>query len=453
MKFKMCILPISLAFMGAVQASTLIELYNEGVSSSLQLRADRSTYMADLEVEEQAFSRLLPELQLSANTRYSSQDQQLQERNLFMNVEHQKSASDSTEYELGLSQTLFDLPAYYSFKAGKTYSQQAVINLNKAVSDYTKKFLVAYIEVSQAREKLQFIMDTSSAYEQQASIINNRYAVGLVKISDVKDSESQKLKVQADEVIARNDLKVAFDRLSLITQTDIQEIAVHSGEIPVLHKAAQSISDLEEKYKNNYDFKLADLELKRVRQNWKATRSGHLPTIKSRLSYSKSSNDSTYNFQYSDKVDRQGWNVGVYLEVPLYSGGRTNSSVNEAQLVVKKARYLKQLTELEVKQEIVKTHNTIDATHRSILARAQAVEAVELALINAEDEYFNGVGPFSRVLDNRARLMSEKISLIQEKYEYIRLYILLKEVSGELSTGEVERFNRVLSGSFISREV
>ncbi|TMP43904.1 type I secretion protein TolC [Pseudoalteromonas citrea] len=439
--------------MGAVQASTLIELYNEGVSSSLQLRADRSTYMADLEVEEQAFSRLLPELQLSANTRYSSQDQQLQERNLFMNVEHQKSASDSTEYELGLSQTLFDLPAYYSFKAGKTYSQQAVINLNKAVSDYTKKFLVAYIEVSQAREKLQFIMDTSSAYEQQASIINNRYAVGLVKISDVKDSESQKLKVQADEVIARNDLKVAFDRLSLITQTDIQEIAVHSGEIPVLHKAAQSISDLEEKYKNNYDFKLADLELKRVRQNWKATRSGHLPTIKSRLSYSKSSNDSTYNFQYSDKVDRQGWNVGVYLEVPLYSGGRTNSSVNEAQLVVKKARYLKQLTELEVKQEIVKTHNTIDATHRSILARAQAVEAVELALINAEDEYFNGVGPFSRVLDNRARLMSEKISLIQEKYEYIRLYILLKEVSGELSTGEVERFNRVLSGSFISREV
>lgn len=441
----MC-LCVSLTCMGSAYGSTLIELYNNGVENNLSVNADRVAYLAGLEGEKQSFAQFLPQLKLSAHVRHDSQTQDPSTDNLLQYNGKQKSSSDVAEYEFGMSQKLFDLPAYYDFKGSQYSSKQAKAKFQKALSKYTSDFLSAYLNVVEAREKLVFIQETLAAYEKQNSIINNRYAVGLVKISEVKESESQQRKVESDEVLAKNDLALAFEQLSLITQVEVDTIYTLSGEIPKLHNSTQPVTQLQKNYKNNWDFRLASLELTVAKERWKAQKAKHLPTVTSRLSYTDSNTDSTYNFQHPDTLNRHGWNIGVYLEMPIYNGGGVSSASSEAKLSMERAKYIKKLTVLEVKQQILKNHRTLRAISHSLSANGAAVEAVELALKNAEDEYFNGLGPFTRVLDNRARLMSEKIQLIQEKYEYVKLYIALKEVMGELSSKEVGFFNRLFSG-------
>jgi len=442
---------MSLTYMSAAHGSTLIELYSNGVKNNLSVNAERVAYLAGLEGEKQSFAQLLPQLKLLAHVRYDAKTQALDTHNLLQYKGAQKSASDAAEYELGLSQRLFDLPAYYDYKGSQYGSTQAKVKFQQALSSYTSDFLSAYLDVVEAQEKLLFIQETLDAYEKQNSIITNRYAVGLVKISELKESESQQLKVESDEILAKNDLALAFEQLSLITQVDVDAIHAVSGEIPVLHNPTESITHLQKKFKNNWGFKLASLDLTVANENWKAKKAKHLPTVTSRLSYTDSNTDSTYNFQHPDTLSRHGWNIGVYLEMPIYNGGGVSSASSEAKLSMERAKYMKKLKQLEVKQQILKNHRTLRAISHSLAANGLAVEAVELALKNSEDEYFSGLGPFSRVLDNRARLMSEKIQLIQEKYQYVKLYISLKEVMGELSNTEVGFLNRLFSGVLAQR--
>ncbi|MEI5640050.1 MULTISPECIES: TolC family protein [unclassified Pseudoalteromonas] len=429
----------------------LLELYRKGAKNSLFVHAEQSAYLAEVEGERQSFAQLLPELKLTANVNHNRLENESPSSNLLHYELKQLSATESRQLELSLNQRIFDLPTYYSYRASQDIAIRAKVRFHRALSNYTKDFLSAYFEVAKARERLLFIQDTLDAYESQNSIIKSRYTLGLVKVSELKGAESQQLKVKADEVIAKNELHTAFERLSLITQVEVSAIQKLSGEVPVLHNSNRDVSSLQQRFKGNLDYKLAVLDLSAASKKWQAEKSRHLPTVTGRISYTESRADNTYNYKAVNSLERQGWNAGVYLEMPLYSGGATTSASTAAQLLVKQKRALKKLKAHEVKQQISHSFLTLNAMHRSIMANSEAVKAADLALKSAADEYFNGVGPFSRVLDNREKLLSEKLSLIQQKYDYMTRFALLKELMGELSAEEVKGFGRLFNGALVHK--
>ncbi len=94
---------VLLTFASIVNANTLKELFDIGAERSLFLRAERAAYLSKLEVEKQSFSRLLPDLKLSANTRFSSQDQRIETDNPLTSMLEQGSSSDGKGYQIDLS--------------------------------------------------------------------------------------------------------------------------------------------------------------------------------------------------------------------------------------------------------------------------------------------------------------------------------------------------------------
>ncbi|WP_239652624.1 TolC family protein [Pseudoalteromonas piscicida] len=446
MKLKIICLCTAFSLCSEAHADLLLDLYKKGAEKNLAVNAEQSAYLAGIEGEKQSFAQFLPNLKLTANVRYTDQESWSSSDNLLRYQVEQKSTTDSRQVELSVDQLLFDLSTYHNFEASKLNTIQAKVRFQKAVSNYTNDYLVAYFEVVKAREKLLFIQETLGAYADQNNIINSRYAFGLVKISEVKESESQQLKVKAQEALAQNDLSIAFEKLSLLTQTEVSAIQVLTAEVPVLHQSQQKLATLQNKYEKNLDYKLAVLDQSVAARKLKAQQSKHLPTVTGRLSYTDNDDDNTYNYKAADSLERRGWNAGVYLEMPLYSGGATSSASEAAKLSVEQRRYLKQLKGNEVKQQIIASFSTLNAMHSSIMANGEAVKAAELALKSAEDEYFTGVGPFSRVLDNRAKLLSENLSLIQDKYDYMARFVALKELVGELTIEEVSYFSNLFGG-------
>ncbi|MBU0538640.1 MAG: TolC family protein, partial [Gammaproteobacteria bacterium] len=123
-----------------VHADTLLDIYELAVKNDPQLQAAEATYRANIETKNLSRAALLP--QVTAQAYYQDAESDSQRKSLEFSaspipgattttVIDQKTSTDSESevYSVSLSQALFDLPAWFSFQAGKKISEQAEAQL------------------------------------------------------------------------------------------------------------------------------------------------------------------------------------------------------------------------------------------------------------------------------------------------------------------------------------
>ena len=161
----------------AAQADTLVDIYELALENDAQLKTQIAQYNADIELEKLALAPLLP--QAGAGYSFSDSENDRTSPNvviieqdgrppIFDTIDVTSVTETETDgYDVSLSQTLFDLSAWFGWRAGKEQTQQAEANLSAAQQDLIVRVVQAYFGVLRAQDNLRASQARERAFKRQ----------------------------------------------------------------------------------------------------------------------------------------------------------------------------------------------------------------------------------------------------------------------------------------------
>lgn len=125
----------------------------------------------------------------------------------------------------------------------------------------------------------------------------------------------------------------------------------------------------------------------------------------------------------SNKINTDGWNIMVSLQVPLFNWGKGVKMVKYARMEVNNAKLNldrnTRLLELQVQQAIANVRTGEELVHSAETSLRQA----EAALASTTESYRLGLATINDLLDTQAQWHTSRSSLIEAKTQ-LRIHIV-----------------------------
>ncbi|WP_160152388.1 TolC family outer membrane protein [Microbulbifer sp. ALW1] len=454
------------------QADTLWEIYLQALDNDPQLAADRAAYRAGLEAKNLGRSALLPQINASAErskTKTNFESRGIQFDNtlgLLQSIQSGDSDVDTTSYGARLDQAIFDLPAWFGYKQGKTVSEQATAEFSANQQDMMIRVASAYFDVLRAHDVLEAARAEEEALAKQLEQTQQRFEVGLTAITDVYDSRSAYDSAVARRLTAQDDLLSNFDALSVLTGINHDTVAPLQPSFTV---AAPDPADraawVEFALTNNFSLKAARLSADAARYGARAAAAEHLPTIGGSIAYQNIEDEGDRNTttrvpslgrQISSTIPADGSTevtvAAITLNMPLYTGGRLSASRREARNQAFQAEDLRNLTERNTIQDTRTLHRAVTTDTSRVEAREQAVISAKSALDATQAGYEVGTRNIVDVLLAQRTLAQSQTDYANALYDYILNTLNLKLVAGLLAPEDLQQLDlRLNPASPVSR--
>ena len=279
----------------AAQADTLVDIYELALENDAQLKTQIAQYNADIELGKLALAPLLP--QARAGYSFSDAENDSTRPNVIFNDDplnpgfEQIDVTSVTEtetdgYDVSLSQTLFDLSAWFGWRAGKEQTQQAEANLSAAQQDLIVRVVQAYFGVLRAQDNLRASQAQERAFERQLEQTRQRFEVGLIAITDVYEAEAARDLAQVNRIVDENNVAVAKENLSVLTGQTPGALYILGEEFdPRPPEPADRAAWVDFAMSNNYRLAAARFSEEAARQSATSSRMGHAPTVTASYSY------------------------------------------------------------------------------------------------------------------------------------------------------------------------
>lgn len=319
-------------------------------------------------------------------------------------------AYDQYTSSVTLSQTLFDF--------GKTPTQVRIqnLNLNSSRADFrnsleqiTFNVKQAYYGVLQAKRSRDVAAETVTQFQQHLEQAKGFYEVGLKPKFDVTKAEVDLSNSKLNLIKAENALKIAKVALNnTVGFTDAPEYKIEDNL--VYEKQAITLENaLALAFKNRPDLHSLQLKTKASEESIELAKKGYFPVL---------TGSAAYNWAAQKFPLEHGWNAGVTITLPIFSGYLTKHQVEEsrANLNIAKANedVLRQQIIFDLQQAYLKLREAEERIPTAELAVTQATENLDIA----NGRYEAGVGNPIEVTDAQISYINAKTSYIQALYDY-----------------------------------
>ncbi|AUI87337.1 outer membrane channel protein TolC [Vibrio azureus] len=412
-------------------ADSLSEIYDIAKQNDPQLLNAAAKRDLAFEAINSTRSALLPQITLSAGYSMTRGDIDYKDSS-------NPSLSDSTDQNqlsagVAFSQEVYNRSSWIALDTAEKSARQADASYAAAQQGLILRVSQAYFEVLRANDNLVFVRAEKAAVGRQLEQTKQRFDVGLSAITDVHDAQAQYDAVLADEVLAQNDLINSYESLREITGQEHKNLDVLNTKrfsASPSEESAQTLID--EAKKKNLSLLSYRIAQDIARDNISLSSSGHLPSL---------SLDGGYNYADTTKSSRDnttdGFNIGLNLAVPLYTGGRISSDVKQAEY-----KYVSASEQLEqeyrsVTKEVRAQNNNINASIGAIKAYEQSVVSAKSALEATEAGFDVGTRTIVDVLEATRRLYDANKSLSNARYDYILARLQLHQAVGSLSEQDI----------------
>ncbi|WP_231758417.1 TolC family outer membrane protein [Microbulbifer elongatus] len=441
------------------QADTLWEVYLQALDNDPQLAADRAAYRAGLEAKNLGRSALLPQVNASAEASRTQTDATrfnytFTENQVVVVPNRSDTDTDERIYSATLSQALFDLPAWFGYKQGKTASEQSTAEFSANQQDMMLRVASAYFDVLRAHDVLEAALAEEKALAKQLEQTQQRFEVGLTAITDVYDSRSAYDSAVARRLTAQDDLLSNFDALSVLTGRNHDVVAPLQPNFTVAPPdPADRAAWVEFALVNNYSLKAARLAADAARYGARAAAAEHLPTLTGTLNYQDYHQDGSSTTSVPGEMDErlpistdtQTKYAAITFNMPLYTGGGLSASRREARNLAFQAEDLRNLTERNTIQSTRTLHRAVTTDTSRVEAREQAVISAKSALDATQAGYEVGTRNIVDVLLAQRTLALARTDYANALYDYILNTLNLKLVAGLLAPEDLQQLDTRLN--------
>ncbi|MFT7288506.1 MAG: outer membrane protein [Halieaceae bacterium] len=446
-------------FSAGTQAESLRDIYELSLENDATLKAQQARYLAALEDEKVAFSQLLP--QVSASYSYEDTDADTNALNAafsddgFVIIDtFTNRQTQNNGYRVSLQQAIFDLPAWFSFQSGKELSKQSEATFAANQQNLIVRVVEAYLAVLRAQDNLKASTARERAFERQLEQNQQRFEVGLIAITDVYEAQAAHDLARVDRISDENSVAVALENLTVLTgkRHDTLDVLIQGFDVKNPEPADRS-AWVEFALANNFNLKAAQYAEEASRQNAKARRLSHAPTIAGTAQISDFDSDGSLTRSPSTPFDIPPQSTqeqtiwGVELIVPLYSGGAVSAERRRAAQLFNASREERINLTRQTVTDARSLHMTVLNDVARVSARKQSIVSSKSALDATQAGYEVGTRNVVDVLNAQNTLFSALRDYANSRYDYIVNTLLLKEQAGLLSPDDVMRLDSFLEAA------
>jgi outer membrane protein len=450
-------LSIPLVAVGATE--NLLRVYQDALANDPQIREANATRRATREARPQAWSALLPQINGSVQATHSQSDSTdptpIVDANGavvgFTPVPRSQDA-DSHGYSLQLRQNLFSWANWMTLRRASKEVAQAEADYQTAEQGLVQRAAQSYFNVLAAENLLESQQAALEAIGQQYDQANKRFEVGLIAVTDVQEAKAARDSAAAAVIDAKRQLATAQQALRAITNKEYAALAKPSESMPLV---TPEPADMEKWVELSMDQNLALISSRLAadiaRSDVNIARGGHLPTIDvvgsrtdSNTDIDSTSRQSGTPFHSKFSTDSTVDSIGVQLNMPIFSGGFTQSRVRESQFRWIAAKEHLNRTSRETEQLARDAYLGVISEMARVNALKQALESSQTALKATEAGYEVGTRTAVDVLTARQNLVLAQTNYARSRYDYILNIIQLRLAAGNLDDKTVEEINQWL---------
>ncbi|WP_024872362.1 outer membrane channel protein TolC [Tolumonas lignilytica] len=414
-------------------AESLLDIYHQAQEKDPQLQETLAQRNAAFEKINESDAAKLPQINLNASTGYQKSN------------DNDAYTENTRGAGISLTQALFREPVWMNADITSKQAMASDVSLSLEKQNLIFRTAQAYFSVLAAQDALEYTTANEKALQRQLDETQQRFNVGMTAITDVQEAKAAHDLAVADSITAQNTLANSYEALRQLTGNEHKFLDVLNTERFSPSPMAQS-ADQWLKQAQDHSLALNQLRIAKdiARQQIDLAKTGHLPTLDLKLG----ANSNYTNYQVNSVSKQDGTvnegTIGLQFNLPLYSGGATQSQVKQAQFNYVAASENLEKTYRSMQADLYKNYNNVFASIGTIKAYQQSVVSADSALTATQAGYQVGTRTIVDVLNATSKLYSAKQLLSNARYSYILNTIQLKQTAGVLSEQDLLDINNGL---------
>ena len=428
---------------------SLVDIYNRALTNDPAIREAEATYLAQAEVKPQARASLLPSLQLQARRSNNHQDSPggsdlgggitVGSRTI--------TDTDQQNWQIGLTQTIFNWSQYATLRSAEKRVARAETDFEAAKQSLMIRVSQRYFDVLGAEDNLASAAAQRESISRQLEQANRRFEVGLIAITDVKQSQAAYDNSVAVEIDAQRQLASSHEFLREIIGELVMDLAAPTDDAPLLSPDPPNPEQwVQTAMQQNLTLVSSRLAEQVALEDIDVQRGSRLPTLSLTAGYSDSRNDSDIevfdplagNSLRTTSTQPEGKNWSLDLRFPIYTGGLNKSRIQQSVYNHRVATETLERISRQTERQTRDAYLAVISNVSRVRALRQAVESNRTALQATEAGFEVGTQTTVDVLQSQQLLRSAETNYSQSRYQYILGVLLLKQAAGTLSASDIE---------------
>lgn len=444
----------------------LVTILQLALDNDPSLKQAQASYRANRENVIQSRSSMLPSLGVGAGTsrltsgftdsQYINMTNPLTGETVRTKVRDDHSfrpGINNHNWGVSLTQSVFNLPNWYSFQSAEATDRAAAVNLAAQEQDLIMRVATAYFDVLRAQDLLETNIQEEEAAQRSLEQTQQREAVGLVAITDVYDSQAAYDLARNTTILQQDFLRSRYEALEAITGQGHPDIDELLDNFPIV-EVEGNLNQWETQADNNsLAIAAAEFNLDASRQTLRARKSDGLPTLDLQ---------GFYGHIVTAPIVSQGVQIGggasdrtqlaLNLNIPLYTGGTLSSRKRAAEYNVVAAQESLELTKRELTQNIRNAYRRVNTDVLVIAQRQQSITSAQSALDATELGAEVGTRNIVEVLLARENLFRALRMYADARYTYVIDTLVLKQIAGILTPQDIIELNEWLQESEVAAQ-
>jgi outer membrane protein len=419
---------------GTWASEGLIDVYQAALQNDPQYLAAEAQYRAALEAKPQARSLLLPQVFLSGDVGRSDRE-----------VNGSDFDLDTQGWAISLNQSLYNAEFWTRLRQADSGIAQAEAGIAAERQALIVRVAEAYFAVLAAQDNLEFTEAEREAIARQLEQSQRRFEVGLIAITDVKESQARFDQSDAQVIEAQNLLDNAREQLATVIGRYPEELTRLSPDLPLVTPDPDDIDAwVEVALEQNFDLAAARFATEVAQREIAAQRSGHYPTLDLNAAYADRDDDQLFGTNVSASTDIEDASISIEARLPLYQGGRTSSLTSQAREEFQRAQELQEAQRRETIRQARASYLNAKADIARVRALGQALESTQTAAEATEAGFEVGTRTAVDVLLTLSNVFAAERDYASARYQYVLNSLRLRQAAGTLSIEELEAIGRWL---------
>ena len=425
--FILMLLALSCTLSAEGTTITLSEAYKVALEYEAKLKS--VGYQVDAKKEDvvQAESQLYPQVFASLDNSNREYKDNYYKRNV---REKYNSAS------ITANQVLYHPEIIAQIESAELRVDSAKIYLTKQQQDLAYKVADAYVSIL----KYQNSVDVANSYVKTNLVkhqqISEKFDLALANKMDFLES---KLSYEQSKItLHKQENLLALSKVKLKNLTGVNVDSIPSVDFDTLSiDNLLSISSIED-LQNNPDIKMAELGTKIYEKEIEGAKYGHYPKLDLSLSHTTySTKDLTVDYEQDSRVMLE-------FKIPIFQGGRVASQIEKNRVMLNSAKEDLNDQQREVKIKYEELLLNYEAAIKDIALQKDAQNSATLYLSAVQKGHEYGLKNLIDLEDAKTKLYETKFKLIDSVYTLINSYVGILNITGKLTTQDIEKLNAII---------
>lgn len=414
-------------------AEDLVSIYSKALQADPTLKSAQHKVALGEAQRGQAGGALLPQINASINL-------SLNERTP---IDGNTDAYKGERYNVGLTQSVIDLPKYWDWERSKETVAQYEAENRDVEQTLILDVVERYFTALEARDDQYLIQQEKHSTEKQLQQLKKQYKKQIIKVTDVLEVEAKLNSLEADEIEAETIYIVAKESLTELTGERVEILDQLKEDIEFTVIEGDMAQWIEQATNKNPSLQAKQKSIAAASNDVAQQKSRHLPVVDIQLNYYFTNT----GFQSSLTQESETQVAALNMTVPLFSSGVTTHRANEASqrlAIAKQDNIAKQREVVKLTRDSFLSTN---ASLRRIKAAQKALESSTKSKDAMEKGFKYGVQTISDVLLSQSREFRSKKELLQAKYSYIKSRIRFMRAIGAINKESLQGINSWLVSS------